>query len=739
MQTRRSTPQIVTGTDQRLLPSDGAGLVLNMRYHPDGYYIADRGWEPRIPVDLLDHLTLPDFLPTRYVKCWRRGGEEWYLQESGGDLFYMRSNSTSALRKVSLKTGRNIPGPDSPGTDSLDCGRYLLIYNGVDKPFKFWGGRRTTDFGLSKPRAPHLYGVETAYMVAIDAYKSTGALDDTVCPAIPTNPYIGLGNTSIGSVSTFLVRYSFVGEDGSQGPLSDWALASWTVGAVGAALLKYGMVVDSLDQGGTNVIGRDLYRTMNLGTGSTSDSTYETSSWFFADRIHDKTTETFMFLAPDSSLSLFAPSEQDSIEFPMWDFTSAAIHNDCLWIAGGKSNPTRVFRSVPGKYEQYQSDGFVDLAASAGSSTGRVVSIQSFHDSLIVFCTDSIHHISKDQLGKYHSAKIIAITSRSPKAIRYVPGVGMFFLAQGGIYLIVRGASGSFPFEVRQVGQKVQREVDRLSACALQRAWAEYSPRERELWINFPVDGMTEPMCGVVFHLDSGEWSIRRVDDSQWSSHKYRMAFSAATINEDGWFVLGTSPWNETTDKCGDDSALPAADDLVSNVGLQIWSGNPFSGKSMATWTNSQGNYSSGLIADLSKMKSFWSSPWLVWGVGEIHAPIEVIVSMLETGLNPVVFESGYDHDEATLVTEQSIIPIYKYDDVADKVYGSLPGSVGEVATLNSSKWIRSRLQAHTVSVEPRFCQSYRFWLSSSQIMAVISYRIGMNQSGTRNQVKEGE
>ena len=62
--------------------------------------------------------------------------------------------------------------------------------------------------------------------------------------------------------------------------------------------------------------------------------------------------------------------------------------------------------------------------------------------------------------------------------------------------MVTGGQSGAglVGLSVKPISGQLHEEWDRLSEGSLARATATYSPREKEYWVHYPVDGDTETL-----------------------------------------------------------------------------------------------------------------------------------------------------------------------------------------------------------------------------------------------------
>ena len=209
MKTKSTEERLAGGVDQRWkVPSNLASDIRNCRIEDVGLgWKNDRGWENLEPVaDAMSRVFTDAQLanvrePTRFLKVWSRhgGSEVYYLYERNGQLHYHFGNrGTAANREVVLEQNRNIPKADDPGTQLTPFGRFALIQNGYEAPFKFWGRNSQSPFGWTqRPMPPRVYDPD------LDQLDDPQDLDTQQGSYLTNWRSIGLGNDQNGNWSHY--------------------------------------------------------------------------------------------------------------------------------------------------------------------------------------------------------------------------------------------------------------------------------------------------------------------------------------------------------------------------------------------------------------------------------------------------------------------------------------------------------------------------------------------------------
>ena len=750
-----STSEIeAKGVDQRYRAAPNAASNVEGHFHPDpngGGWINDRGIEPLIPLDAtitIPTIDIPKRLqPVRFLSVVSRhqGAECYYLYEQNGDLKYDMGNKGTyvgqSIRQTSvLSSGRKIPKPDDCGTQITTYGRFNLIVNGYDKMLKWWGREAYSDFGfLSATPVPTLAGVDTKYIIYRDGKIPEQKIEflesGDVCVRFGKIAYQGLGTTTKGDINRYDYKISFVTDTGSESPLSDSATISWTISSesftgdptadykpsqVDYAEGKYGVFLTDLPIGPKGTVARRIYRTKNRKDGLTGSG----EIYYLVTQVNNNSDSQFLDVVPDQDLITLAPSVDDStIISSQWKY--CATWNNSIWLAGGEQNPYGIIYSKTGLPEQFGLTDYFDVGLREG---GAITALVPFYDVLLVFRERSIELITVGSSGYVISTLDANIGTTATNTIKLVAGYGVMFLSKDGVFAITGSVRGGAVYRVVKMSEQIEREMGRISISALPRATATYSEREKEYWVHYPIDGETENSRGAVFHTMNEEWTFRWGDG--FYSNGNGMPFTCLATDPNGWIIIGTKPFIGP-DLLGRRGA-PA-------IGLQVWSASRWAGQYLSNPVVNQGNTTFN-INYIPKEKDVWESVWTDFGDdSKKKRVISVELEIITTGNNPITLEWATDWGY-TFTSSGTQIPL-RPETVgtasSEPIYASVPtGTEPNSAVWGQSVWSQTQVTRIRWDIGTSLCSQFKFRLTSSNLIQVISYQIEAvgSQNKTLNQ-----
>lgn len=719
LQFNESKTSGIKGMDQRLLPESGTMReITNYRVDSSGAFRNDVGWEPLIKILTSTYLTSLStfrdlFSTTRFLYVWSKhqNAETYYLFERNGILRYEFGNAGTGNREVQLITGRKVPKPDDPGTQAAGYGRLLVLVNGQTM-HKFWGRKLVETFGwATRPGAPQVLGVLPL------ATKSPGGLfleGNNTAIRFSATEWAGLGFPAATQTSTYGYRVAWISDTGSVSPLSDPYFTSWetATGATG----KFAVTLTDVPIGPQGTVGRILYRTKNLGLGSTPLE-YE---FYEITRIMDNCTTVYIDASPESELSTVPidPGSSTPIDAG-WRYV--ASWDGRVWLGGGDLHGQQVVYSESGKPEQFRVESFFDLGMREG---GQVTALVPFYNSLLVFRERSIEVVTTTALGYQIATLDSNLGTTATNTIRVVPGIGVLFLAQDGVYCVKGGLVGGARYTAEHYSAGLSDEWDRLTKGSLPRASATYSSKEGEYFVVYPCDGTSENSRGAAFHLATEGWSLRNAESSSLD-----FSFSAMATDPQGWIIMGTAPTRGTT---------PLTSSSWPGVGLQVWSAeahwgqawtNPTLGEQGWTWT----------IGWRARGESVLESPWeAIAGWGEKESVKHVLIHTLTEGNNSIQLTYGINAALAS-VTEVAVSTQpseYYGTSSAQTVLGT--NATGPAATWNQTYWEATRLNYLRVDVDASEANTFSWRIQTSNDFSIFGYKLLFQSKGTKTTNQRG-
>jgi hypothetical protein len=170
--------------------------------------------------------------------------------------------------------------------------------------------------------------------------------------------------------------------------------------------------------------------------------------------------------------------------------------------------------------------------------------------------------------GTYQALTLYeGVGTTATNTVKNVPGVGVCFLGQDGVYALSGGFSGGATVSVQLLSSPIAKWMQSLNRPAMPRAIATYSDLWKEYWVHFPTEpdpnGLPPvPNRGAVLHLPSVQWSVRGQVDEDLDYWKIR----CFTLDRAGNVLMGMKP-------------LQDEDENLINVGVQLLCRSGFAGE----------------------------------------------------------------------------------------------------------------------------------------------------------------
>lgn len=741
------------GMNERLIvPESNASLVRNMRIADNEIgWVNDRGWEPLIP-DVTGRTYHPvETKSTLGGFVWERsnGAEVYFLQEntfsdSAAELFYLYGNRGTNAKHLKISIGntdRRIPKADDPGTQYVPFGRMLLIMNGIDPMWKFWGRGKSNSFGFSLPTpAPTVSGVDVTYqegnatawkrptpeMQSISLHWKGGDPDP-----------IGLGEISEDINNSYTYRVSFITDTGSSSPMSPPASVGWITTSPTPAFAhnvigRYAVLLSGIPKGPDGTVARRIYRTKNQRGGSDGNG----STLYYVTQLNDNTTDEYCDVATDGHLG-DEVSITDSVLIEN-NYKFGTAWNGSMWLGGGEANPNKIIYSARGLPEQFAMFDYFDVGVRDG---GAVTGLVPFYNNLIVFREKAIDMIQYTAAGdgKYSITTIsTSIGTVAANSAAIVPNVGLCFLAKDGIYSIHGGTSGGATIEVNKISGSISEEMKRINVQALARATGVYSPKEGEYWVHYPADGKERPNRGAVLHLPSKQWSLRnndsKVEDEIADDGGYK--FNWLGTHPDGWILIGTDVKDyQAGSYTGDPS-------IKGNIGIQVWSAANKAGNKVTATVTQTGEYTWASKTDTTKGDSIYASKWDDYGNPNLKKRVlSVELSTISTGYNPLTLEYATNWKNS-YTSASSIYPVEPETESttsADYVFGPTTNPAAQIpeALFGTGKWENDRLSNIRWDVSTGLITNFKWRIKSGNYFFVSSYKTNIT-GGKRNTIASG-
>lgn len=665
------------GTSQLLLTDQLYSEIYNFRLTSEGVLLNDRGYQPfKIFSTGEDHFyNADDVEPIRFLGIWSRhqGAEVYYFYEQNGYLQYCWGNgdSEAGIDRFVLDFNRHIPSPQQVGTQLIDCGRFCIFANGVDRPIKFWGNERFSDFGGQEPPHLFLYDIDPAFVSSgkLEGGPSTAMGFDNDGGAYGITPYQS-------GTYNFGYKYSSIYDSGSEGPLSAESVLDFNVeDADKRRYVSFG----TLPERPNNVVAYNLYRTKQRQNGEA-----DVGEYYYVKTIKDNRTNIWSDHFPDDMLTTFAPgfgaSENPIIETSYFHY--GCVWDGRLWIAGGAYSDLLLYSARQSSNPIQGFETFQSGSNFSFGTGGKITAVKELGDQyLVIFQENAINLITRQVDGTYQILKLSdLIGTTATNTIQKTVNQDLIFLTTDGFYQIQSNAS--FP-TLTKLSNNINKKMNELSSYALPRATACYNKTEQEYWCHFPVRGSDENGVGVVIH-NSGLMTFRGAVEG---SHTFNMGFTQ--LASDGRLtVIGTYPFDYSVDDGEDFNLFPAGS--WKNVGLQVWTAKKTWGVGLTDAQHGLPGQSGNTFThtDFTKGVSRFTTNWLNCDTLEKKSIQSVELICLNTTLEP--FELTYaingNDDDYTSMEGKQLILSERSNLNVDPSYGTSEWRTNAVSEYNQIK-----------------------------------------------------
>lgn len=741
-----SSKEVIAGSvnQSRISQVNEASDIVNMRLDDRGDgWVNDRGWElaeyPNADIVNVNQNYFEYDKTALYIWERHRGAEVYKIfklyseANNSAELLWAHHNidGSSALYPSTHTIGfdRSIPKSDDPDEQYAPYGRFLCIVNGKDSMLKFWGRDLVEPFGFTKSTPQlELIGPDTDFFngtcnLGGTPHSSFNELEaNKIALKFVDGEGAGMGTSGDSDNNWYGYRMTFVTDTGSESPLSAPVYISWTNQAEnqdenGADMLA-SVFLNNIPVGPPGTVARRIYRTKTLKSlqNQTIDPTF-----YFLKQISNNTTKNYIDITPDTVLSTAAPAETDSAVISSTYKYNSSWDNR-MWLAGGQGNETKIIYSEKGLPEQFPSFNYFDVGNRSG---GSITQIFPYYDNILIFrekAIDVIRSASGSASGYILTRLSSDIGTTASNTIATIPGVGVIFLSYDNVYIISGGLVGGSTVNIVPVGDKIKRELNRISKSSLPRATAAYSRKENEWWCFYPVDGTTKNKRSIVFHRQNNGWSLRHNLTTSEVTMDNAFSVNALSTLPDGIFIAAFENSTTITNNSPTD-----VDYAISPGELLVWTANQ-SGD-ITVNTNYGGEAYSYVSITEEDVVSQWQSSWLDFGDDSIKKRIlSVEVSILTWGHNEISLLTAVDQrdDETPQQTLPTAVAELYGTSSEDAIY--LPAAIGpfdnSLATIDTAQWGERKIARLRFDVKTALVSWFRFKLQSSSNFQVVSYQI---------------
>lgn len=709
------------GVQTRLPPepnnaAEAVNLVVDRR---TGGWSTRLGYEPYYP-DLTNLFSpfnnVGPITSLHIAQALAGGARQHTLFESEGSLFLLYDADKPATLQT-LATGRHVPTPTEAGSWYTDTPHGTVITNGVDRPIivQPWPlgtsaqasstiAQCVRPFGFdSLPPSPEPYKVmpfagNRLFSDTPTPFPPPGGTMTTLwCPAeaasISDGGRWGLGRNENSNVDRFgepnVYGYavSFISDTGSEGPVSSLTSTTWQLWP-GSYGFTHAVAI-SIPTGPSGTVARKIYRTANYGAGSPADGD---TTLYFVGLVRNNVDDVYFDAVRDADLGQAAP-EIATGPLPAPRARFSALYKGCLFLDGGLDDARTLYFSAPGLIEQFDARNYLELSAEGGAITA----LYGDYTALVVFRENSVDLVQGDfNSGFQVSVLSNGITCRAPHSIQVVPGLGVVFLAQDGIYALIGGTVGGAQAQLVSLTAELDQLIRRITPDCRARAVAAYSGTQREYQLYVPVDGNDRPNLGLVLHTD-----LVGQDGQPWSTRD-GFPVGAVATRYDGTVVFGHHT--------GDEDATAG-----SERGLFVISGHRSLGVDYDAGTQ--------VYSYAAAPKSRYRSAWFDFGDAQTQKQVSYVTVWVLTTGQPLITVRHYKDFKLTPVEERTYHA--QPPDAAD-----LP--TFDLASIGTDTYQESRLVPIRVSIAQQSCAQFSYEIETTDDLILVGWEAMYTSKGTQ-------
>ncbi|NBS70110.1 hypothetical protein EBT31_14545, partial [bacterium] len=502
----------------------------------------------------------------------------------------------------------------------------------------------------------------------------------------------GVGGNDGDKSAIFGWAVSFISDTGSEGPTSTLASVRWALQA-DAEGFRHACCVD-LPLGPKGTVARKVYRTTNY---SDDYSFPGDTTLYFIDVVRNNVETTFFDAVATANLGQPSP-EIATGPLPAPRARFSALYNGCLFLDGGVDDSRTLYYSAAGLIEQFAADAYIELASTGGGVTALYAS----YTALLVFRENGIDVVQGDYASGFTVTTVSNnVTCRAPHSIKTVPGLGVVFLANDGVYAVTGGLVGGANTEVLNLTANLDAVLTRVTADCHAKAVGVYSEKLREYQLHVPVDGNDRPNMGLVLHLDRLLNPGGAAPLSPWST---RVGFpvGGASTFFDGTVLFGhnTGSQDATTN---------------SQRGLFVMSGKRAAGKVPSNNT----------LVYAALPASVYRSAWCSFGDPQVQKQVTYVTLWLSTTGNIPVTVRHYKDFSLTPVEERTY---YAQPPDAPRLPVLDKAVIGSTGTTYSDE----RLVPLRVSVAHMSAAWFCFELETTGVLTLVGYEYEFATKGTK-------
>jgi len=183
-----------------------------------------------------------------------------------------------------------------------------------------------------------------------------------------------------------------------------------------------------------------------------------------------------------------------------------AAFKNSMFVAGMANNEVRF--SAPNQPEVFPIDNVFQIG---DSDMGAVTGIYPTKNALVVFKARGIYLIKGDPRSGFFAQTLTRdVGCSAPNTIKEVPGVGLVFLSDAGVYALAGALENTgTATKVVHLSTPIPDQIKRINRSAIINACAVVYHADKEYWLAVPTIGNIRNTQVLVYHYEIGAWSIR--------------------------------------------------------------------------------------------------------------------------------------------------------------------------------------------------------------------------------------
>ena len=383
----------------------------------------------------------------------------------------------------------------------------VYMVNGKNEPLVF-DGRKCARAGFAvqpaiKNVARNYFEESSSNEYKYKAYSTIQGLGYNADHQRPDPELENLGETW-DSKWKYSYRVSYLNERGQESPLSEAAVVRGrNYYSTDSGKSVYGNVTVSLPIGPVGTVARRIYRTQNLYDAKNQPrSAVFNNEFYYVMEIQDNITSIYNDSIPDNQLG--AMKTENLVKWPTAANRISAFKNT-MFIASSDENI--LYYSNPRQPEEFPAMNYFEIGDSI---SGPIVALYPTKNALVVLKRYGIYLIKGDPLNGFFAFTLTKdIGCIASKSIREIPGKGLAFLGDKGVFLLEGALEDTGTITgITRISDGIEKVLRRLNKPGSESTRSCINRSEAEYWLNIPVDSEVRPNLLLKFHFEIGEWSI---------------------------------------------------------------------------------------------------------------------------------------------------------------------------------------------------------------------------------------